>query len=713
MEKPIKEASQQPTLPHPNRLPAPKVSAYEVSELVLEKRLRFPINFLFWAKDLVFYLNSQLEGAPAAESQPPFEGRPAGFPLNELAAKVRRQLEDIIGGTNDEARSHLWDHCLNGALQALAAPSGGQNTGSCNVVGYMVCLQLLASRHPHIVTNALPKLRNLRSQHEGRPMACLALLWAASQAGLSSLSAGLAVWLELLMPVVGKRAYAPHVIDILSELLSRHPASKNGDENAGRACNLGVRSLFPLLDAVYGVGGRLPLSPERERALRDQLYPRIRDLCYAADPSRSAYFPSYLRRLGSGSAQLNAELLTSLEECLCRDPECLSVWRQLFERHAPQSMLLVQHLETKDAWRRLPCLTQRPPQATLISWRSTTPTSEGALRDALTQCQSTASKLEDLATLYQSLQKAAISAEQNPVAERQAFAVQLLHGVPDFEEGDFEDPTMGVPYAQEIFDYLAYLEERWPIKTGFLQVQPTVTPEMRSTLINWLMQVHWHYRLYHEILFLAVSLIDRVLQEKRVSRRKLQLLGVSAIFLASKLEMTWPPAVDDLIATTGNAYEREEVLSMERQILCTLDWSLGRPSPLQFLRRSCQKAQLGCPDGPLRALHGRGPAAHHQAHGGTSPRCTRKHPQGAVQEVQAHAAGTCERSDSDPGCQTPSDGRPVLRKCRRFQFKQSFSANTFFFLQLCMEIACAGNGRAREITLSHCMLVLPHGSFCH
>ncbi|XP_050030836.1 transmembrane protein 214 [Dermacentor andersoni] len=370
-----------------------QVSASEVSQLVLEDRLRFPTNPLLWAKDLVFYLNSQLEGAPAAESQPPFEGRPAGFPLNELAAEVRRQLEDVVAGTTDDARSLLWDHCLNGALQALAAPSGGQNTGSGSVVGFLVCLQLLASRHPHIVTNALPKLRNLRSQHQGRPMACLALLWAASQAGLSSLGAGLAVWLELLMPVVGTRAYAPYVIDILSELLSRHPASKNGDENAGRACNLGVRSLFPLLDAVYGVGGRLPLSPERERALRDQLYPRIRDLCYAAEPSRSAYFPSYLRRLGSGSAQLNAELLTSLEECLCRDPECLSVWRQLFERQAPQSMRLLQHLETKDAWRRLPRLTQRRLQATLISWRSTTPTSEPALRDALTQCQALERKM--------------------------------------------------------------------------------------------------------------------------------------------------------------------------------------------------------------------------------------------------------------------------------------------------------------------------------
>ncbi|KAH8032605.1 hypothetical protein HPB51_026058 [Rhipicephalus microplus] len=251
------------------------------------------------------------------------------------------------------------------------------------------------------------------------------------------------------MPVLGTRAYAPYAIDFLSALLSRHPASKNGDANAGRACNFGVRSLFPLLDAVYGVGGRLPLSPERERALRDRLYPRMRDLCYAAAPNRSAYFPSYLRRLGTGSAQLNAEypiywkricrvsnlflsffylsldgisfitavsrhffatfffsgkialirvdniqqLLTSLEECLCNDPECLSVWRQLFERQASQSVLLLQHLEAKDSWRRLPRPTQRRLHATLISWRSTTPTSEAALREALAQCQALERKM--------------------------------------------------------------------------------------------------------------------------------------------------------------------------------------------------------------------------------------------------------------------------------------------------------------------------------
>ncbi|KAH7975319.1 hypothetical protein HPB52_000580 [Rhipicephalus sanguineus] len=359
-KKPPKKKTKEAGAQRPTSLSAllKQVSASEVSQLVTEDRLRFPTNPLLWAKDVVFYLNSQLEGAPASESQPPFEGRPAGFPLNELAGDVRRQLEEVILGTTDDARSLLWDHCLNGALQALAAPSW-----------WSEYRQQQCTRLPDLPAAACVETPTHCDQ-------CLTK-----------------VWLELLMPVVGTRAYAPYAIDFLSALLSRHPASKNGDANAGRACNLGVRSLFPLLDAVYGVGGRLPLSPERERALRDKLYPRMRDLCYAAAPNRSAYFPSYLRRLGTGSSQLNAELLTSLEECLCNDPECLSVWRQLFERQASQSVLLLQHLEAKDGWRRLPRPTQRRLQATLISWRSTTSTSEAALREALSQCQALERKM--------------------------------------------------------------------------------------------------------------------------------------------------------------------------------------------------------------------------------------------------------------------------------------------------------------------------------
>uniref|UniRef100_A0A1E1X5W9 Uncharacterized protein n=1 Tax=Amblyomma aureolatum TaxID=187763 RepID=A0A1E1X5W9_9ACAR len=367
-----------------------KVSVSEVSQLVSVVKARFPTNPLLWAKDLAAFLNNQLEGAPTAESLPPFEGKPSGFPLSELPAGVRRHFEDVVSATTDEGRALLWDHCLNGALQALSAPtSGGSNAGNSgsSVLGFLLGLQLLASRYPRVVTADLTKMCQLRSQHQGRPTACLTVLWAACQAGLSNLGEGLTVWLELLMPVMGTRAYAPYAVNSLSALLSRHPASANGDAAAGQACNLGVRSLFTLMDVVYGSGAKLPLSPEHGRVLRDQLYPRMRQLCYAAETSRSAYFPSYLRRLGTGSPLLNTELLSSLEECLCRDPECLSVWRQLFVRQASQSLRLLQHLEAKDAWRHLPRPTQRRLQATLVSWRSTTEASEPALRDSLVVCQ--------------------------------------------------------------------------------------------------------------------------------------------------------------------------------------------------------------------------------------------------------------------------------------------------------------------------------------
>ncbi|XP_075554357.1 cyclin B [Dermacentor variabilis] len=206
--------------------------------------------------------------------------------------------------------------------------------------------------------------------------------------------------------------------------------------------------------------------------------------------------------------------------------------------------------------------------------------------------KSTASKPEDVAALSQSLQKAAINAEQKPDAEGQAFSASLLPpGVPDIDAGDLEEPQMCAQYAQEIFDYMAYLEKKWPVRTKFLQMQPAVTPEMRAILINWMMMVHQRFQLLQETLFLAVSLTDRFLQEQSVSRSKLQLLGVSAIFVAGKFEEMMPPSLGDMIYVTDGAYQSKEVLRMEQQILRTLNWSLGRPSPLHFLRRNSKAAQ--------------------------------------------------------------------------------------------------------------------------
>lgn len=237
------------------------------------------------------------------------------------------------------------------------------------------------------------------------------------------------------------------------------------------------------------------------------------------------------------------------------------------------------------------------------------PTSQLPQRPALRQPNRIAAPKvkasKEIASLSQSLQKASIKAEQPSVkadesdkhAERpdncaEAFSASLLPpGVPDIDAEDLDEPQMCALYAQDIFDYMASLELKWPVMPKFLRVQPSVTPEMRAILVNWMMMVHQRFQLLQETLFLAVSLTDRFLQVQSVSRSKLQLLGVTSIFVACKFEEMMPPTLGDMVYVTDGAYQGKEVLRMEQQILRTLDWSLGRPVPLHFLRRNSKAAK--------------------------------------------------------------------------------------------------------------------------
>ncbi|KAH7980031.1 hypothetical protein HPB49_012787 [Dermacentor silvarum] len=190
------------------------------------------------------------------------------------------------------------------------------------------------------------------------------------------------------------------------------------------------------------------------------------------------------------------------------------------------------------------------------------------------------------------MQKATMNAEQKPNAKEQALSASLLPpGVPDILAGDLQAPQMCAHYAQEMFDCMTYLESKWPVQPKFLRLQTALTPEMRAILINRMMMVHQRFQMLQETLFLAVSLTDKFLQGQSVSRSTLQLLGVSAIFVAGKFEAMMPPALGDMIYVTVGAYQSKDVLRMEQQILRTLDWFLGQPLRLYHPRRNSKAAQ--------------------------------------------------------------------------------------------------------------------------
>ena len=70
-----------------------------------------------------------------------------------------------------------------------------------------------------------------------------------------------------------------------------------------------------------------------------------------------------------------------------------------------------------------------------------------------------------------------------------------------------------------------------------------------------------------------------------MTRKNLQLVGVTAMLLASKYEEIWAPEVRDFVYISDKAYTREQILGMEKQMLNTLGFHLTVPTPYQFMSR--------------------------------------------------------------------------------------------------------------------------------
>ena len=60
---------------------------------------------------------------------------------------------------------------------------------------------------------------------------------------------------------------------------------------------------------------------------------------------------------------------------------------------------------------------------------------------------------------------------------------------------------------------------------------------MRAILIDWLVEVQQNFELHHETLYLGVKLIDRYLERQLIPKDRLQLLGATAVLVASKYEV--------------------------------------------------------------------------------------------------------------------------------------------------------------------------------
>ncbi|CAH2054043.1 unnamed protein product [Thlaspi arvense] len=159
----------------------------------------------------------------------------------------------------------------------------------------------------------------------------------------------------------------------------------------------------------------------------------------------------------------------------------------------------------------------------------------------------------------------------------------------DIDSVDKDNDLAAVEYVEDMYTFYKEVENESKPQL-YMHNQPEINEKMRSILIDWLVDVHVKFDLSPETIYLTINIIDRFLSLKPVPRRELQLLGVSALLIASKYEEIWPPQVNDLVYVTDNSFSNKQILVMEKTILGNLEWYLTVPTQYVFLVRFIKAA---------------------------------------------------------------------------------------------------------------------------
>jgi len=130
----------------------------------------------------------------------------------------------------------------------------------------------------------------------------------------------------------------------------------------------------------------------------------------------------------------------------------------------------------------------------------------------------------------------------------------------------------------------------------YLKRHCNIEPQMRAILLDWLVEIAYAYRLHRETLHLAVEYMDRFLtcckQQMRVDR--LQLIGMTCLFLAAKVEEIYPPKLKELASHMESYSNNNEdaISQFELFILKTLNWQISPVTANTWLMTYLQIASI-------------------------------------------------------------------------------------------------------------------------
>lgn len=117
-----------------------------------------------------------------------------------------------------------------------------------------------------------------------------------------------------------------------------------------------------------------------------------------------------------------------------------------------------------------------------------------------------------------------------------------------------------------------------------------INAKMRTILNDWLIELVDGMQLRPATLFAAVDLVDRFLQRAACFRYRLQLVGICALWMASKAHSDLRHSGAEYVHLCDNAITLEEMLLMERAMEWSVElqplWAAGQ-SQADYLQHTC------------------------------------------------------------------------------------------------------------------------------
>jgi hypothetical protein len=125
--------------------------------------------------------------------------------------------------------------------------------------------------------------------------------------------------------------------------------------------------------------------------------------------------------------------------------------------------------------------------------------------------------------------------------------------------------------------------------TSSMDQQPEIKWHMRPCLVDFLVELHFTFRLRPETLYLTLNIIDRYVSRRIVYIKHYQLVGCAALWIASKFEDSKErvPSVEELVHYCQKTYDASAFIQMEGHVLSTIQWTLGHPTAEAWLRMLC------------------------------------------------------------------------------------------------------------------------------